>query len=105
MCTANVEQLAIVIFVPKELQSQVSLEDWIAAVVTPMGGEVVSNNGTLAKCLVKADIEKQRFPIKMRDEATGMGFAFLRSRSLVPEDDSDDDVNMGELHEASGIEW
>lgn len=38
----------------------------------------------------------------MRDEAIAAGFALIKSKGLVPEEESSDDVNYAE---AAGVEW
>ena len=43
-----------------------------------------------------------KFPLKLRDEAIAAGLALLRTKGLIPADDSDDDVNYAE---AAGVEW
>lgn len=47
---------------------------------------------------------QNRFPLKLRDEASAAGFALLRKKGLVPDADSDDDFVCDP--EAAGIgEW
>jgi hypothetical protein len=42
------------------------------------------------------------FPLKLRDEAIGLGFAFLRSKGLVPVDESSEE-EKGSFEE--NYEW
>jgi hypothetical protein len=39
------------------------------------------------------------FPLKLRDEAIGQGFAYLRSKKLVPEVEDSDDDEKGSFEE------
>jgi hypothetical protein len=38
----------------------------------------------------KGDSTKELFPLKMRDAAQAAGFAYIKSKGLIPEEDSDD---------------
>ena len=44
-----------------------------------------------------------KFPLKLRDTAIAAGIALLKTKGLIPlNDSSDDDVNYAE---AAGVEW
>lgn len=101
--SAGDKQLALICHVPKELQEKLGPKEWVDAVLAPLGtGQVVEETETVIKAVVPADAEKGKFPLKMRDEAISAGFALLRAKGLVPDVDSDDDVNYAE---AAGVEW
>ena len=106
--SAGETQLAIIFHVPKELAERkgVTMQDWMDALLAPVkdkGMQVVEQTEEVDKVIVPANPDGDAFPLKMRDECTGCGFAFLRERGLIPADDSsDDDVNYAE---AAGVEW
>ena len=106
--SAGETQLAIIFHVPKELAERkgVTMQDWMDALLAPVkdkGMQVVEQTEEVAKVIVPANPDGDAFPLKMRDECTGCGFAFLRERGLIPADDSsDDDVNYAD---AAGVEW
>lgn len=83
-------------------KNYLELKDWVDAVVAAVGGEVVELGTEVAKVSAAADPEKDRFPLKLRDAAISAGVALLRTKGLIPDDDSDDDVNYAE---AAGVEW
>jgi len=106
--SAGETQLAIIFHVPKELAERkgVTMQEWMDALLAPVKGkgmQVVEQTEEVAKVIVPANPDGDAFPLKMRDECTGCGFAFLRERGLIPADDSsDDDVNYAD---AAGVEW
>lgn len=46
----------------------------------------------------KGNPEKELFPLKMRDAAQAAGFAYIQSKGLIPEDDSDDYIPVSDTH-------
>lgn len=100
--SAGDKQLAIIGHVPKALQEKLTLADWIDAVLKPIGGKVLTTTEEVCEAVAEGNAEEGKFPLKMRDEAIAAGFALLRSKGLVIDDDSDDDVNYAE---AAGVEW
>ena len=106
--SAGETQLAIIFHVPKELAERkgVTMQDWMDALLAPVkdkGMQVVEQTEEIAKVIVPANPDADAFPLKMRDDCTGCGFAFLRERGLIPADDSsDDDINYAD---AAGVEW
>lgn len=93
LLSAGTKQLAVICHVPKELQEATpafSIKDWVAEVAKASGAEVVSESDELIKLVGAGDPEKERFPLKMRDAAQAAGFAYIKSKGLIPEEDSDD---------------
>ncbi|MEW5297120.1 MAG: hypothetical protein WDW38_005932 [Sanguina aurantia] len=99
--SSGVNQLAMICHVPKELAEKLTLAEWMEAVLKPIGGSVLESTDEVAKAIVLGNVEAGKFPIKMRDEAISAGFALLRSKGLVIDDDSDDE----NYAEAAGVEW
>jgi len=106
--SAGDKQLAIIFHVPKELSAEkgVTMQEWMDALLAPVKDtmQILEQSEEIAKVMVPGDADAGRFPLKMRDECTAAGFAFLRQKGLIPadDDDSDDDVNYAE---AAGVEW
>jgi len=42
------------------------------------------------KIVGEGDASKELFPLKMRDAAQAAGFAYIKSKGLIPDEDSDD---------------
>ena len=105
--SAGDKQLAIYCHVPKALAEEkgVSMKEWVDAVIAPIKdrSQIVETGEEITKIVVPGNPGEGAFPLKMRDEAIAAGFAFLRQKGLVPEDDSsDDDINYAD---AAGVEW
>jgi hypothetical protein len=98
--SSGVKQLAIMAYVPAELQDKVNAKEWLQAVLDVVsGGEVVEGaNAHEAIGIVKADQEKGKFPLKDRDVAQKASIAYLRGKKVFPEekDDSSDDFILGD---------
>eukprot|EP01134_Creolimax_fragrantissima_P002787 CFRG2787T1 len=103
--SAGTERLAFLCHVPKDLGAEkgVTKEEWINAVLESVGGKVTETiDEETIRGEALADAQNDRFPLKMRDLAIGTGFAFLREKGLVLDDESSDDCDYAE---AAGIEW
>lgn len=105
--SAGESQLAIIFHVPKELAASkgVTIQEWMDALLEPVKEhmKVESQTEEVAKVVVPGNPDAGLFPLKMRDECTAKGFAFLRNKGLIPADDSsDDDINYAD---AAGVEW
>jgi lipoate-protein ligase A len=103
--SADVEQLAMVLNVPECQKGKMDINEWFERCTSTMGPvEVIEKTDIMIKAVAKKNEELEKFPLKMRDEAIGLGFAFLREKGLVPEDDSDSDLD-GDAFADAGIEW
>jgi hypothetical protein len=100
--SAGRDQVAVACHVPAALEDQLTAVEWLEAVLKPMGGEVVGQNGGIVYAVAKGDQSKEMFPLKMRDAGINSGFEVLKGKRLVVDDESDDDVNYAEL---AGVEW
>jgi hypothetical protein len=58
----------------------------------------------LVRLVAAADPDNDRFPLKMRDSAQNACFAYLRTKGLLPADDSDSD-DMPPNPEDFGVAW
>ena len=69
-----------------------------------MDVEILSEEGDVIVATLQANPDKEKFPLKMRDEIINIGFLFLNNKGLVPqEDESDDDFDLA--YEDYSIEW
>lgn len=68
--------------------------------------QVVSEDKEVIVATIQANPDKEKFPLKMRDEIVNVGFSFLNKKGLVPQDDdSDDEFDLAGAYEDNGIEW
>jgi len=103
--SAGDEALIAIAHVPENLKSQVDIKEWLTDVISSVNGRIVGDvYDNKLRAEAKADRNNNLFPLKMRDTAIGVGFAFLRKKGLVS-DDGDEDVDYAALAEAGGIEW
>jgi hypothetical protein len=90
--------------VPKALQeatASFSIKEWVDAVAKAANAEVVSESEEVVKMVAKGDPSKELFPLKMRDAGQAAGFAYIKSKGLIPEDDSDDYIPVS----GRGARW
>jgi len=99
--SAGTDQLALAAYVPdaplKDLQGNPATlvtEDWLKAVLALFGGTVVSTSKTVCIGTVKADGDKNIFPLKIREPMILEANNFLRKKNLFPEDNGSDDDEM-----------
>ena len=118
--SASAERLCIYVHVPDNLTSFVAIEDWLDVLCKMSYATVIQapckSHGEDGGLFAKAEVLKlpyvplkdlsaasapvEIFPLKLRDSAIGAGFAFLRSKGLVPEND-----DSSELEIEDGYEW
>lgn len=101
--------LLIICHMPKELSEMVAQKDWFSEITGSVNAKILgepveleNNGGTIMKAELKADADKEVFPLKLRDVAIGKSFEFLVSKGMVRPDESDDDENYAEM---ADIEW
>jgi len=91
------EKAGVVCYVPLEHQKTVTAEQWCGEIVGGLGGTVLP--GATAE-LAKGEIAggKDRFPIKLKDEALGASIKFLVKVGVFPDkdDDSEDEMVFGD---------
>merc|ERR1719263_2748571 len=92
--SAGAAQLAIVAYVPKEKQGELSCEEWLKAVLQNFGGKVADANADICQGYVTADGNKNIFPLKIREPMILEANNFLRKKGLFPEDNDSDDDEM-----------
>merc|ERR1712151_1037315 len=89
--SAGVDQLAVVAYVPTDKQKELSCEEWLKTVLDTQGGKVEKKGKDLCTGFVKADSDKNVFPLKIREPMILEANNFLRKKGLFPEDNDDDD--------------
>merc|ERR1739838_28041 len=89
--SAGTEQLAIAAYVPTEKQDALSCEEWIKATMASHSGELLTSTADVCTGRVKADGDKNIFPLKIREPMILEANNFLRKKGLFPDNDSDDD--------------
>jgi len=90
---ANEHKLVILCHTPKEVTEKATAAEWMEGVLKVTKATVVEKTENIIKAEIANDPDNGVFTLKLRDEGMAASFAFLRSRQLMIEDDSDDDVN------------
>jgi lysyl-tRNA synthetase class 2 len=117
--SASEDRLCIYLHVPESLSDTITLKDWFSVLVQGSKATVLHNstndstndstngteNGTENEMenenktknegkwgFAKAELLRSDnvFPLKVRDEIIGQGFAYLVSKGVIPDDDSDE---------------
>ena len=102
--SAGDTNLAIMAHMPVECQGKgTSLTEWTEAIIAdvPGGAKITIIDEFFATVEIAGNPDKGLFPLKLRDACIGSGFAHLRAKGLVLDDDSDDDVNYAD---AAGVD-
>jgi len=97
--SAGTEQLAVVAYVPDALKDSIDARVWLKTVLDEQAGAVAANStNTLASGSVKADAEKGKFPLKIKEPCITSAITYLKSKGLFPDkdDDSDDEFIFGD---------
>jgi hypothetical protein len=93
LLSAGNTKVAFICHVPKALQEATtgfSIKEWAEAVAKAGNAQITEETEELIKIVGEGDSTKELFPLKMRDAAQAAGFAYIKSKGLIPEDDSDD---------------
>eukprot|EP00043_Microstomoeca_roanoka_P005696 m.57370 g.57370 ORF g.57370 m.57370 type:complete len:796 (+) comp13076_c0_seq1:93-2480(+) len=106
LLSASVEQLAIICNVPACL-TDLTAKAWLTEAAQGMALEIVeeAEGGSVIKAVIKANPDKEAFPLKMRDAIVSVGFSILTKKGLVPDEESDDDYDLSAAYEQNDIEW
>ena len=110
--SASEDRLCIYLHVPESLSDTVTLKDWFSVLVQGSKATVLHNSTNDSKNenktknegkwgFAKAELLRSDnvFPLKVRDEIIGQGFAYLVSKGVIPDDDSDEyEIN-------DNVEW
>jgi hypothetical protein len=83
-------QVAVACHVPKDLAAEKELgaKDWFETVTKAMQGEVEINEQSdeMIIGVCKGSMEKELFPLKMRDAGSSAGYQMLLKQGLIPQD-------------------
>jgi len=94
--SAGDKKLLMMCHVPAELEGS-DVQEFLKAVGEPVGANFISFNDSIGKAEAIGDPDANKYPLKMKDEAIAAGFAYLRGKNLVlDDDDSDDDINFAD---------
>jgi len=93
--SAGTEQLAVIAYVPHGLSESIDTKEWLEKVLALFGGEVVEcfvDSGNMhARGIVRADGNKGKFPLKMKEPCITEAITFLKTKGLFPDKDDDSD--------------
>jgi len=93
LLSAGDKAVAFLCHVPKALQEATpafSIKEWAEAVAKAGDAKIVEETEEVIKIVGEGDAANEKFPLKMRDAAQAAGFAYIKSKGLIPDDDSDD---------------
>lgn len=94
--SAGDTKLLLLCHVPASVEGATA-EEFLKAVADSVDAKIIESTDEMCKAEALADPDNNRFPLKMKDTAIGAGFAFLRSKSLVlDDDDSGDEINFAD---------
>jgi len=104
--SAGEDKLIMYCNVPEDLQKEIKMKEWFGACVDSIGAKIISEEKEYMKAEIAKDPDTNKYPLKMRDMAIGVGYDYLKKNGLVPdEDDSGDDIDYEAMCEEGGIEW
>jgi hypothetical protein len=90
--SAGTEQLAVLAYVPEEKKGECDASAWLQKVLDLHGGEKSpGSTDLLAKGFIKADHNKNKFPLKMKEPSITEAIGFLKAKGLFPDKDDDSD--------------
>lgn len=93
----------ILCHVPPSRKDEIDQKEWFDSVVDHIKAERVEETGEgLMRATLKADPEKEIFPIKELDRAIRASYDYLVSKDKLKEQESSDDENYADN---AGIEW
>ena len=80
---------------------EISASEWADAAFATLPGdgkgvEFLEKSCTIVKAVYKKNAEAGHYPAKAKDAVSGASFAYLRTKSLVVDDDSDDEFVFGD---------
>lgn len=95
LLAAGVHKLNVTAVVPEGKREGLSAKEWVDAALAVVGGKASEEStDAFAFGVVEGDPTADRFPIKMKDTARGGAFALLKQKSLVEEEESDDEPDF-----------
>lgn len=80
--SASDSQVAVICHVPKDRLEVVKPKEWVESFLSVFDGKIVEESEEVVKVVLPGDKENERFPLKMRDEAINLGFAYLCKKGL-----------------------
>ncbi|ORZ35165.1 hypothetical protein BCR44DRAFT_116694 [Catenaria anguillulae PL171] len=86
--------LAVVAYVPADKTKECDAADWLKAVLNQYDGKFIQGDAGLAVGEIRSNPDAGKFTLKIRDEALPKAIAYLRSKGLFPEADSDSDSDF-----------
>jgi len=95
--SAGNDQLAVIAYVPEDMQKENDASAWLKHVLGMFGGEFVKGDKGLAVGKVLTDSNKGIFPLKVKEPGIMEAISYLKKKGLFPDkDDSDDDYVFGD---------
>jgi len=90
--SAGTDKLAIAAYIPDDKKGEINPSEWLKKVLDLHGGEAAPGaSDTYAAGFVKADHNKNKFPLKMKEPSITEGITYLKTKGLFPDKDDDSD--------------
>merc|ERR1712046_556146 len=95
------EQIAFVSYVPPSKTGEIQADTWLKDILKVLGADAgcyISGTKNVAKAVVKQDMDKGLFPLKLKDAGITQSIEYLKKKGLFPDtsDDSDDEYVFGD---------
>jgi lysyl-tRNA synthetase class 2 len=104
--SASEDRLCIYLYVPEAVSDKVSVQEWFDVLVKTSGATVLQAAPTDKSFgVAKAEVlhVPEVFPLKVRDVTSSLGYQFLRTKGVIPDEDTSDELtNMDEMN---NLEW
>ena len=102
--SANEDKLCIFLYVPEAVSDKVTIQEWFAVLIEASGAKVVQAPpedkpyGTAKAELLHVP---EVFPLKVRDVTSSLGYQFLRTKKVIPDEESSEEMGG----DAEALEW
>jgi len=95
LLAAGVGKLNVTAVVPENKRDKLSAKEWVEAALASVGGTASEEStDAFAFGTIDGNPAEDKFPIKMKDIARGGAFALLKQKSLVVEEEDDDEPDF-----------
>jgi lysyl-tRNA synthetase class 2 len=102
--SANEDRLCIYLHVPEAVSEAVSIQEWFDVLVKTSGSTVVQAPPADTRFgFAKAELlhVPEVFPLKVRDQTSSLGYQFLKTKGVIPDEESSDEQG-GDM---DNLEW
>jgi len=92
LLSAGDKQLSIIAHVPADKKDRCNVKEWVDYVLGPYTGVAAeTSNSCVVTGVMQGNMDKDLFPLKMKDASILKSLEFLKSKGCFPEDGDDSD--------------